>query len=53
MPRWWNGRHGGLKSPCPQGRESSTLSRGTYWQIVIRQWSFAKKANDKRLMTDR
>ncbi len=28
-PRWWNGRHKGLKSPRPQGRESSTLSRGT------------------------
>lgn len=29
MPRWWNGRHEGLKSLCPQGRESSSLSRGT------------------------
>ena len=28
-PWWWNGRHEGLKSLCPQGRESSTLSRGT------------------------
>lgn len=29
MPRWWNGRHEGLKSLYPQGCESSTLSRGT------------------------
>lgn len=29
MPRWWNGRHAGLRSRCPKGRESSSLSLGT------------------------
>ena len=28
LPRWWNGRHGGLRSHC-QKRESSSLSWGT------------------------
>ena len=28
-PRWWNGRHGGLKIRCPQGCGSSNLPRGT------------------------
>ncbi len=31
MPRWWNGRHAGLRSRCPKGRESSSLSLGTKW----------------------
>ena len=30
MPRWRNGRRGGLKNRCSQGLESSTLSRGTF-----------------------
>ena len=29
MPKWRNGRRGGLKNRCPQGRDSSTLSFGT------------------------
>ena len=33
-PRWWNGRHEGLKSLYPQGCESSTLSRGTSLRSV-------------------
>ncbi len=28
MPRWWNGRHAGLRSQCLV-RESSSLSWGT------------------------
>ena len=29
-PEWWNGRHAGLKIPCRQRRESSTLSSGIH-----------------------
>lgn len=29
VPRWWNGRHDGLKIHCLCGCESSSLSRGT------------------------
>src|SRR5687768_17302551 len=28
-PEWWNGIHGGLKIPCPQGLEGSKPSSGT------------------------
>ena len=28
-PEWWNGRHGGLKIRCSQGREGSNPSSGT------------------------
>ena len=28
-PEWWNGRHGGLKSLCPQGRAGSSPASGT------------------------
>ena len=28
QPEWWNGRHAGLKIPCRQRHESSTLSSG-------------------------
>jgi hypothetical protein len=36
MPRWRNGRRGGLKNRCSQGLVSSTLSRGTLKQISIK-----------------
>ena len=26
---WWNGRHEGLKIPCPQGRVGSSPTRST------------------------
>ena len=29
LPWWWNGRHEGLKIPCPQGRVGSSPTRGT------------------------
>lgn len=29
MPRWWNGRHKGLKSPRQQWRAGSTPALGT------------------------
>src|SRR3989338_10297448 len=29
LPRWWNGRHAGLKILCSQGHEGSTPSLGT------------------------
>ena len=28
-PGWWNGRHGGLKILCPQGRAGSSPAPGT------------------------
>src|SRR5882672_5240757 len=29
LPEWWNGRHGGLKIPCPQRRVGSSPTSGT------------------------
>ena len=29
MPRWWNGRHAGLRSQCPKGRAGSSPALGT------------------------
>jgi len=29
LPGWWNGRHGGLKSLCSQGRAGSSPAPGT------------------------
>ena len=35
---WWNGRHEGLKIPCPQGRVGSSPTRSTEkekFEIII------------------
>ena len=36
MPGWWNGRHRGLKIPCPQGRAGSTPALGTKFENYAR-----------------
>lgn len=49
MPWWWNGRHDGLKSHCPQGREGSTPSRGTlrFTQGKLLLTVYAEKRSDE------
>ena len=42
MPRWWNGRHAGLRNRYPKGCESSSLSLGTKYCLTlsdISDWS--------------
>lgn len=39
MPRWWNGRHRGLKIPGPKGRAGSIPARGTI-KTLSSTWSF-------------
>ncbi len=34
---WWNGRHEGLKIPCPQGRVGSSPTRSTNGNAEIAQ----------------
>ena len=42
MAEWWNGRHEGLKIPCPHGRVGSTPTSATNNKIKIFIMEFTK-----------
>ena len=45
LPRWWNGRHAGLRSQCPKGCAGSSPALGTMKNIEYTSYTLLPSGN--------